>query len=113
MIKVSMNIGGSSGSYTNVPMFWELENAKTFTDFIRDQMFNIILYSHYNYGIKSNLWLGVHIEEYIGDDCFFWDFIISCKNIREFKQFAEMTREEIDLLKIGKERNEKIEELGI
>ena len=112
MLKVSLNIGGGTGSYNYIPMFWEFDNIRTFTDFIREQMFNIILWSHDNHGIKSNLWLGVHIQEEIDKDNYFeWDFIINCKNIREFKQFEKMTREDIDALRSEKERDEKLKEI--
>ena len=112
MIKVSMNIGGGNGSYNYIPMFYEFENARGFTDFIRDQMFNIILWSHDSYGIKSHLWLGVHIHEEIDEENYFeWEFIINCKNIREFNQFEKMTREEIDALRSEKERDEKLNDI--
>ncbi len=95
-----MNIGGSSGSYNYVPMFWEFDNSRHFTNFVREQMFNIVLWSHDNNDIKSNLWLGVHIHEDISEDVYFeWDFIINCKNIREFEPFAKMSREEMDSTK--------------
>ena len=104
-----MNIGGGNGSYSHIPMFWEFDNARSFTDFIRDQMFNIILWSHESYGTKSHLWLGVHIVEDIDDENYWeWDFIIYCKNIREFKQYEKLSREDIDLLKIEKKRDEKL-----
>lgn len=45
MLRVSLNIGGGNGAYNYVPMFYEFENARGFTDFIRDQIFNIILWS--------------------------------------------------------------------
>lgn len=112
MLKVAMNIGGGNGVYNNIPMFYEFESAKDFTDFIRDQMFNIILWSHDNYGLKSNLWLGVHIQEDVeDDDYFFWDFVISCKNIREFEQYAKMSREDIDALRSSKQRDEKLKDI--
>ena len=81
-----MNIGGGgNGTYNNIPMFWEMESAREFTNFIREQMFNILLHSHDNYGIKSNCWMGVHIHEDIDEENYFdWNFIIHCKNIREF-----------------------------
>ena len=107
-----MNIGGGSGVYNNIPMFYEFQYTREFTDFIRDQMFNIILWSHANHGIKSNLWLGVHIEEDVSDeDSYEWDFIINCKNIREFKQYEKMTREEIDALKSERDRDKKLNDI--
>jgi hypothetical protein len=110
MIKVSMNIGGGNGtSYNKIPMFWEFESIRTFTDFIRENMFNILLYSHDNYGIKSNCWIGVHIERDIDEEnCLEWDFIINCKNIREFKPFVKMSREEMDSLRVERDRNDKL-----
>lgn len=103
MIKVCMNIGGGNGHpYNNIPMFWEMQNAREFTNFIREEMFNIILWSHENYGQPNSLWLGIHIEDDSPNsdgDYFFWDFIVKCKNIREFKDYAKMDRDEIDALK--------------
>lgn len=104
-----MNIGGGNGTYNNIPMFWEMENAREFTNFIREQMFNILLHSHDNYGIKSNTWIGVHINEDIDEENYLeWDFIIHCKNIREFKAFHKMSREEMDSLRVEKDRNDKL-----
>ena len=112
MIKVSMNIGGGSGAYNNIPMFWEMENTREFTDFIREQMFNILLHSHDNYGIKSNTWIGVHIHEDIDEENYFdWDFIINCKNIREFKAFEKMSREEMDSFRVERDRNNKLNDI--
>lgn len=109
MIKVAMNIGGGNGTYNNIPMFWEMDNAREFTNFIREQMFNILLHSHDNYGIKSNTWIGVHIHEDIDEENYFeWDFIIHCKKIREFKPFHKMTREEMDSFRVEKDRNDKL-----
>jgi len=104
-----MNIGGGSGTYSNVPMFWEMESAREFTDFIRENMFNILLHSHDNHGIKSNCWIGVHIHEDIDEEKYFeWDFIINCKNIREFKPFEKMTRSEMDVMRVERDRNNKL-----
>lgn len=112
MLKVSLNIGGGSGAYNYVPMFYEFDNSRGFTDFVRDQMFNIILWSHDSHGIKSNLWLGVRIIEDVDKDNYLeWEFIINCKNIREFKQFEKMTREEIDALRVERERDEKLNDI--
>lgn len=114
MIKVAMNIGGGNGVYNNIPMFWEMENAKEFTDMIRSEIFNILLWSHDNYGSKSNLWLGVHIEEpdkNDNEDYWSWDFIIHCKNIREFQPYLKMSREDIDALKTSKYREEKLNDI--
>ena len=113
MIKVSMNIGGGSGTtYNNIPMFWEMENAREFTDFIREQMFNILLHSHDNYGIKSNCWIGVHISEDIDEENYFeWNFIIHCKNIREFKKYHKLSREEMDSLRVERDRNNKLNDI--
>ena len=112
MIKVAMNIGGGSGTYNNIPMFWEMENTREFTDFIREQMFNILLHSHDNYGIKSNTWIGVHIHEDIDEENYFeWDFIIHCKNIREFKKYHKLSREEMDSLRVERDRNNKLNDI--
>jgi hypothetical protein len=108
-----MNIGGGgNGPYNNIPMFWEMESAREFTNFIREQMFNILIWSHNSYGIKSNCWIGVHIHEDIDDEKYFeWDFIIPCKNIREFKPFAKIDREEMDALIVERDRNEKLDKI--
>jgi len=109
MLKVAMNIGSGSGTYTNIPMFWEMKDAREFTDFIRENMFNILLHSHDNGGIRSNCWIGVHIHEDIDEENYFeWDFIINCKNIREFKLFEKMTRSEMDTMRVEKIRDNKL-----
>lgn len=93
-------------------MFWEMKSAREFTNFIREQMFNILIWSHNSYGIKSNCWIGVHIHEDIDDENYFeWDFIIPCKNIREFKPFAKIDREEMDALIVERDRNEKLDKI--
>ncbi len=108
-----MNIGGGTGVYNNIPMFWEFENSRSFTNFIREEMFNIILWSHDNHGIKSNLWLSIHIQEDISEEegWWEWDFIIDCKNIREFKQFEKMTREDIDAFRVERDRDSKLNKI--
>jgi len=112
MIKVAMNIGGGSGTYSSVPMFWEMKDAREFTDFIREQMFNILLHSHDNHGTRSACWIGVHIHEDIDEEIYFeWDFIINCKNIREFKLFEKMTRKEMDAMRGEKIRDNKLEDI--
>ena len=112
MIKVAMNIGGGTGTYNNVPMFWEMESAREFSDFIREQMFNILLHSHDNHGTRSACWIGVHIHEDIDEENYFeWDFIINCKNIREFKSFEKMSREEMDAMRVERIRDNKLENI--
>jgi len=114
MIKVSMNIGGGGNVYSNIPMFWEMENAREFTNFIRKQMFNILLWCHDSYGIKSDTWIGVHITEDIDEDNYIeWDFIIHCKNIREFSKYKKLTRQEMDSLRLETDRDNKLNKLGI
>ena len=114
MIKVAMNIGGDSGTYSSVPMFWEMKDAREFTDFIREQMFNILLHSHDNHCelTRSACWIGVHIHEDIDEEIYFeWDFIINCKNIREFKLFEKMTRAEMDAMRVERIRDNKLEDI--
>lgn len=103
-----MNIGGGSGAYNNIPMFWEFDNARDFTQMIRDQIFDILRWPHEKYGIRSESWIGVHIEEDIGDDCWDWEFIIHCKNIREFKQYEGLSRGEFESLKLSMKRDKEL-----
>jgi hypothetical protein len=37
-----------------------------------------------------------------------WEFIINCKNIREFQPYIKMKREEIEQLKIESNRDENL-----
>ena len=82
MTKVTLNID----KFTLIPMYWEFNNIREFTDFIRSEMFNILKYAQANFVSRSTLLLGIHIHEDCDDNNYFqWDFVISCKNIREFK----------------------------
>lgn len=108
MTKVTLNID----KFTLIPMYWEFNNIREFTDFIRSEMFNILKYAQANFVSRSTLLLGIHIHEDCDDNNYFqWDFVISCKNIREFKPYDKMSREEFGELIIQRERNDKINEI--
>ena len=62
MVILSLNIIGN-GPYNNIPFLYQFENRSGTIQWIREQAFNIVLWSHDNYGIKSNLKIGLNIIE--------------------------------------------------
>ena len=117
MIKVSLNIGYKNQSLHGFPFYYEFENSREFTDFIRREAYHIFLWKHDNHISGSpGLQIYAHIEEdlpevngvpYYMD----WNFKITCRNIREFKPYFEMPYDEFESFKASKQREEKIDDL--
>lgn len=115
MYYVSMNIGYStesqSGILNTIPFVWKFDSVREFTSWIRTQQFNILLWSVDNYVPKSSLIMYVSINRYYMEDGEEWnwsnEFAIKCKNIREYKPFINLSREEIEALR----REQKIDEV--
>ena len=114
MIKVSMNIGAEgSGSLNLVPMFWEFDTAKDFTNFIRQSSLEILNWMHNDYISKPKALLGVHIVEDIENESSYWewDFVIHCKNIREFKPYLSLSREDFEAAFESHKREKKLNDI--
>jgi hypothetical protein len=104
-----MNIIGGGSPLNYVPMYWEFEIARYFTDFIRANALEILNWMNESHIPKSKAMLGVHIVEDIEDESYWeWNFIINCKNIREFKTYINLGREEFEASFESHVRDEKI-----
>ena len=58
------------------------------------------------------IWEDDKFNKHLVDDEYWnWNFTIHAKNIREYKPFLTISRDEIDEMKIQKERENKLEEL--
>ena len=112
MIKVSLNILGSSSPMNLVPMYFEFESPREFTDFIRENVIDILSWSFDSYGQTNNTKLGVYIREDIDSEEFWdWSFIIPCKNIREFKQYSKMDFNEFESVLSAHNRDKKLKDI--
>lgn len=121
MVYISLNIGyesadiGSGRSLNTTPIVFRYDTFKEFSNMIREEIFNIALWAHESYVGKSSLCLYLKIQEDNKEDaeCDYWewDFNIQCKNIREYKQYLKMTREEMDDLKVSNQRNDKLDDI--
>lgn len=111
MIKVSINICGDS-VLNYCPMYWEFESAKFFTNFIRENALEILNWLHTSHIPKSKAKLGVHIVEDIEDESYWeWDFVINCKNIRDFKPYLPLSREEFEATFEAHKREKKLNDI--
>lgn len=120
MIDITFNIGYEgplgSGFLNKFPVFYTLESFKEFSDSIRKYAFEWSLWAHENHVPKSYLCFYVNIREKDiksedDDEYWNWQFTIKAKNIREFQSLLKLTREEVDEMKIQKERENKLQEL--
>ena len=109
MIKVSLNIASATSPMNLVPMYFEFESTREFTDFIRESAIDILSWTFTSYGQVSNTRLGVYIREDIEDGYWDWSFVIKCKNIREFKPYMKMDYNGFSSILEAHERDKKIE----
>ena len=87
---------------------------KEFSDFIRNQPFDWLLWAHENHVSKSHMCFHLTIWEQDKnntDEYWSWNFKIRVKNIREYQPFLKLSREEVEEIKIQKERENKLNEL--
>ena len=115
---ISFNIGFEgtlgSGTFTKYPIYYQMESFKEFSDFIRNQPFDWLLWAHENHVSKSHMCFHLTIWEQDKnntDEYWSWNFKIRVKNIREYQPFLKLSREEVDEMKIQKERENKLNEL--
>jgi hypothetical protein len=120
MIDITFNIGyrGELGSGTlNIfPIYFPVESFKEFSNYIRNNAFEWSLFAHDENVPKSHLCFYVSIYEKdiksnVDDDWWYWNFIIHVKNIREFKPILNLTRDEVDEMRLQREREEKLNEI--
>jgi len=122
LIHISFNIGYEgplgSGNLTRFPIYYQMESFKEFSDLIRNHPFDWLLWAHENHVSKSHMcffltiWEDDKFNKHLDDDEYWnWKFTIYAKNIREYKPFLTISRDEIDEMKIQKERENKLEEL--
>lgn len=115
---ISFNIGYEgtlgSGILTKYPTYYQMEQFKEFSDFVRNNPFEWLLWAHENHVSKSHMCFYVTIWELDkknDDEYWSWNFTIHVKNIREYQPFLKLSREEIDEMKIQKSRENKLEEI--
>ena len=109
MIKVSLNIASATSPMNLVPMCFEFETPREFTDFIRESVIDILSWTFTSYGQVNNTRLGVYIREDIDKEEYWdWSFVIKCKNIREFKPYMKMDFNEFSSILEAHERDRKI-----
>lgn len=111
-IKVSLNIISHDTTLNLIPMFFECKNIREWTDFIRKSTIDILDWPFNSFGQVNNTKLGVCIREDIDQEEFYeWNFIIECKNIREFKPYMKMNFEQFDAIVKEHKRAERIDEI--
>lgn len=118
LIHVSFNIGYEGtlgcGILNKFPVYYEMDSFKEFSDFIRKHPFEWLLWAHEHHVSKSYMCFHLTIWEQDKnnpEEYWSWEFTIHVKNIREYKPFLNMTRDEVDEMKIQKERENKLNEL--
>ena len=112
MIKVSLNISSATSPMNLVPMCFEFESVREFTDFIRESAIDILSWTFTSYGQVSNTRLGVYIREDIDKEGYWdWSFVIKCKNIKEFKPYMKMDFNEFSSILESHERDRKIKDI--
>jgi len=116
MVYISLNIGYENRALNATPIVFRYDTFKEFSNMIREEVFSIALWAHESYVGKSSLCLYVKIQEDNNKedpecDYWEWDFNIQCKNIREYKKYLKITRDEMDELKISNQRNDKLDNI--
>ena len=119
MIDITFNIGYrgplGSGMLNNFPIYYQMKSFKEFSNHLRNNAFEWSLWAHDNHVSKSHLCFYVNIwEEDLksnSGEWWNWEFIIHVKNIREFKPILNLTRDEVDEMRLQKEREKKLNEI--
>lgn len=97
MLSVSFNICSDCNTVLNLtPNLWVIEDIRVFTDAIRENVLRIAHHgAHHNFSIKG-IQLRVTVYEDLNKETYYeGDFVIKCKNIREYKKYLEMSNEDI------------------
>jgi hypothetical protein len=103
-----MNIGRKGESLNACPFFFRMETFKEFSDMLRRDAFVLATWASDHWISKYHLYLYIHIEE---DDDYEWDFHVKCENIREYKPYLKLQKEEMDQIKMENARERKINEI--
>ncbi len=114
MVILSLNIINGNTVFNNIPMTFPFENRKESLDFIREQALNILNWPSDNRYVLSKTLIGINIIDIdpTKEDGFWqWEFVLSCKNIREFQPYFKLTREEFISLKKERDRDSKIDSI--
>lgn len=111
----SFNIMNSNNKSLNgAPIIWDLETVSEFTKGIRDNCLDIANYGALNYSTLNKMYLAISVYEDINDDEYNENhFYVSMSNVREYKKYIKMRYSDIRSEYEMKQRNLKIEDLGI
>ena len=117
MIHISLNIASEgTGVLNGFPIFWECLTHRDWIDAIRKAPIDWLDWAHHFNTSKSNLIFYIHISEDCNDDegmCWHWDFVVKAKNIREFKPFIGMNRDQFETVLKEWKRDSKLNTLLI
>lgn len=112
MVILSLNIINNT-VYNSAPMSFPFENRKESLTFIREQAFNILKWSNDSWDTLSKTKIGINIIDItsLEDGYWEWEFILSCKNIREFQPYFKLTREDFIALQKQTDRDNTIDSI--
>lgn len=107
-----MNIVGSGRPINTYPFYYQMDNFREFSKIIRRDAFTLALWASENWISKYHLYIYIHVQEDMDEDnCWEWDFAIKCENIREYKPYLNLQQEEMERLKVERDRNAKINDI--
>jgi len=112
MLHITFNIGYEGRSLNSHPIYYQIENFKDFSDMLRRDAFILACWASDNYISKYHLYLYIYIYEDIDSDTYNdWNFSVKCENIREYKPYLNLQREEMEQLKIEISRENKLNKI--
>ena len=89
-----------------------METFKDFAAMIRRDAFTLARWACDNWVSKYHLYLYIHIQEDVDDQtCWEWDFSVKYENIREYKPYLTLQREEIERLKVEMNRDKQLNDI--
>jgi hypothetical protein len=115
-IIVSYNIGyqpSSGGGVLNgFPTIWYAQNHSEWIKAIRENPIDFLEWAYANsVSLKSLVFYFSVYEEVDNDHFFQWEFKVSVKNIREYKEYLGLSTEEFEQTLFIHKRNSKLEQL--
>lgn len=114
-IIVSYNIGhegSSSNILTLFPTVWEAQTHKEWIKAIRENPVSFLEWGHVNYIPLKSLIFYFSVYEVVDNDHFLqWEFKVPVKNIREYKKYLKLSKEEFEQEIFIHKRNSKIKQL--
>jgi hypothetical protein len=118
MIHLSFNIGyensSGKGILTKYPTYYQMESFKEFSDLVRNNPFEWLLWTHEYYVPKSSLcfYLTIWEDDKNNEGEFWqWEFTVRVKNIREYLPLLKISHEEFEEMKLQRVRENKLEEI--